>query len=170
MIFWFEPLYGKTVFLVLNLQAYGAGTYTGALPTSAQEMKFSISTLEKYLIPMNFELITDSINIHEGLALPGLSRVVYVRTPHFIVKNILFLAIDKTTGKKMRGSIYLVVTSKDAVEKLGVGNFNSTSLLLETASSLVKKDQFVLLLSKEISQNYYGIELSPLDFHMYELR
>lgn len=129
-------------------------------------MNYAITTLKTYLEPMGLELMNESLDIKEGIALSGIRSLVFIRTPEFIIKNVSFIAKEKATGKNLGGSIYLAIASKTADKKLNISAFNSSAKKF-TSISKFGEDQFYLILSRGYTGDSLTIDISPLDFNLF---
>lgn len=140
--------------------------YLRNLPSTYQEVNFAITSLKTYLEPMGLELINESLNIHEGIALSGVRSLVYIQTPEYIIKNVRFIAKEKASGKRLGGSIYLAIASKTADKKLNIIAFNSSAKKFGSISKF-GEDQFYLILSRGYTSDSLTIDISPLDFNLF---
>ena len=156
-----------SIIIVFSVSAHANNPeYLRNLPTTFQEVNYSLKTLRTYLEPMGYELINDSLNINEGIALSGLGSLTYVRTSEFIIKNISFMVKEKGSEKILGGSIYLAIVSKNAHKKLNIEAFNSSAIKLSSISKF-GEDQFYLMLSRGFSGDSLSIDISPLDFKLF---
>jgi hypothetical protein len=152
------------LFQVANAKANNP-YYLEEIPSTYQEVNFVKETLETYLEPIGLDLRIESLDINSSISLPHFPRLVKIRTPHYIVKSVLFSAIEPKSQKKLFGSTYLIIASKNAESDLKIEHFNSTAKKFQTISQF-GHDEFYLLLSRDIDALSLSADISPIDFNL----
>lgn len=158
----------KKIFLILALiVSFKASAtipeYLNGLPTTAQELTFTVKEINNLITPMGYELVFESVSISELLAYPGAHRPVRIQNSEYCYRSVFFTVIELKTKKKLSGSTYLIVVNKNVNPSL----LNSTYKKFQVSDLYRQVDEFFgLILAKELSPSSFGFDLSPLDLKL----
>ena len=158
----------KKLFLILALMlSFKASAtlpeYLNGLPTTAQELTFTVKEINNLITPMGYELVFESVSISELLAYPGAHRPVRIQNSEYCYRSVLFTVIELKTKKKMSGLTYLIVVNKSVNPSL----LNSTYKRFQVSSLFMGIEEFFgLILAKDPSPSSFGFDLSPFDLKL----